>query len=71
MTTRNESTSFGKRSRMLAALWFDLHAALAAEFFLDHLGHYTEEGAHVLADRLRPRLLRELDASEGVEPARP
>lgn len=42
------------------AVYVDLHEALPMERFRDAVGHFDEAGATLLADRLRPVVIREL-----------
>jgi hypothetical protein len=44
-------------------VFVDLHDALAAQFFQDAVGHFDAAGAHILANRLRPILTREIQAA--------
>jgi hypothetical protein len=55
--------------RDAGGVFVDLHEALPRALFHDGLGHFTEEGANVLADRLRPIVVSELqDAMSASRP---
>jgi hypothetical protein len=54
--------------RDAGGIFVDLHEALPRGMFRDAVGHFTADGAKVLADRLRPVVVRELHAAGVATP---